>query len=583
VSDNGSRVLPANRLERSNSPWLVPLALIPGLAFMVVFVLRGAYSSGQWRWTLFDDALISFAYGRTLAETGEWVWFPGADRVQGITNPLWSALMAIPHVALSTPSGAIVLMTVFTIVLMLALSIITYATLLAAGLNRSPALVAMGAIPFLYPLTFWTVRGMEVGLIALCAVVMLLALVKIQDPLTRSRGSWFVLAGLAGTVAVLTRLDAIVIAATIAAVGFLLGTRQARRGWLLVLAGLAIAIGLVLVFQYVYWGDYLPNTYRLKVDGIPFGERLSRGLFATARALPLIVLVALAWYRIRRQAASAVLTAAVGGASAVTAAVIAYSIWTGGDAWEWSLMLNRTVSAGLPLALLAWMLATRSSPRIPGWGLLALAVSGVGLGATVNPTGVDARLALIGLALTSVAAFLVWLAPRSAARPTARSLLLALGFVVATSAPGALLWVPYGGLNVQEDQRFAFRAEELARVTDGDATIAVMWAGAPGYYSDRATIDMFGKSDRVIAQSPPSIDPATGEPYDFVPGHNKWDYEYSVRDLRPDVVFQLGDDRNVAEAEILDWGYERRCLADGWVSYFRTDSPHVRWDLLPVC
>lgn len=246
-------------------------------------------------------------------------------------------------------------------------------------------------------------------------------------------------------------------------------------------------------------------------------------------------------------------------------------------------MLNRTVSVALPAALIAWIIAYASAPQMSNAQLLAIAASGVGLGATVNPLGVDLRLAAIGTAISSTAALLVWLGSRFRSRTVARSLLLTVGFIVATSSPGALLWISYGGLNVHEDQRFAFRAEELARVTDEQARIAVMWAGAPGYFTERPVIDMFGKSDRVVAQLPPSIDPLTGSPYDFVPGHNKWNYDYSVRELRPDVVFQLGDDRDVAESSVMDWGYERRCLADGWVSYFRSDSPHVKWDQLALC
>lgn len=583
MNDKLGRAGVASTRERSETPWLVPMALLPGFVFMVFFALRSAYSSGQWRWTLFDDALISFAYGRTLAQTGEWVWFPGADRVQGITNPLWSALMALPHLFTSTPSGAIAMMTGLTIVLVLALSIIAYQTLTAVGVSQVPALTAMGAIPFLYPLTFWTLRGMEVGLVAFFSIALLLALAKIQNPSTQSRSLWFALAGVAGIGAVLTRLDAIVIAAVVAAIGFLLGDRRVRWVWIYILAALIGTVILVLLFQYLYWGDYLPNTYRLKVDGIPLTDRLSRGAFATARALPLVVLVAFAWSRVRRQSLSPAATSVVGAAGAITAAVVAYSIWTGGDAWEWSLMLNRTVSAALPAALVAWVIATAFSPQMSKVQLLTVAISGSGLGATVNPLGVDLRLAAIGTGITSSAALLVWLGSRMHFQQAASSLLFAVGFIVATSLPGALLWVAYGGLNVHEDQRFAFRAEELARVTDDQATIAVMWAGAPGYFSERPLIDMFGKSDRVVALLPPAFDPVTGAPYDFVPGHNKWSYDYSVRQLNPDVVFQLGDDRNVAESQVMDWGYERRCLADGWVSYFRSGSEHVRWDQLPVC
>ncbi len=208
------------RLERSHSLWLIPLALIPGFSFMVVFAVRSAYASGQWRWTLFDDALISFAYGRTLAETGEWVWFEGADRVQGITNPLWSAVMAVPHWLTSQPTAAIVLMTTLTIALMLFLSVLTYRTVLATGSDRATALVAMGSVPFLYPLTFWTLRGMEVGLIAVLACAMVLTLVRIQAHSANPHRSWFVIAGAAGAAAVLTRLDAIVVVLAVVGVGF---------------------------------------------------------------------------------------------------------------------------------------------------------------------------------------------------------------------------------------------------------------------------------------------------------------------------------------------------------------------------
>lgn len=63
------------------------IALAPGLAFLTAFVWRAGWiSDGRWQFTLFDDAMISMTYARTLAETGDWVWFPGAERVQGITN-----------------------------------------------------------------------------------------------------------------------------------------------------------------------------------------------------------------------------------------------------------------------------------------------------------------------------------------------------------------------------------------------------------------------------------------------------------------------------------------------------------------
>lgn len=560
------------------------LALLPGTAFMVLFIIRSAAQNSSWRFTLFDDALISFAYGRTLAQTGEWVWFPGADRVQGITNPLWSAIMAVVHLPSPSPQVAMAAMSVVGLIVVLGCAVIVHRIVLDAGGSNSLALIGAAFVPFLYPLVFWTVRGMEVGLIALLLLLVMWSLLRVSQQTGAYSRMWMALATICGALAVWTRLDALVLIGAIVLASWLSGNRSVRRAALLLAAVSLLAALLLLVFQGLYWGDYLPNTYRLKVDGIPLSDRLERGFFATARALPLLVVSTIAWLRLRNGdcRTSSALVAAI--SLAVTVVALTYSVWTGGDAWEWSLMLNRTVSAVLPVALAAWLLAfsTTSRPIRPGL-IAALAVSGIGLGFTVNPTLFSFRLAAIGVGLSCVAAaFVMWLR-RPTTRERLRALVLASAFFFATSAPGAILWVQFGGLNVAEDARFAARAEELREVTDPSAVIAVMWAGAPGYVTDRPLIDMFGKSDRVIATGPPAIDPQTGAAYPFIPGHNKWDYEYSIHLLRPDVVFQLGDDRGSVEGRILEWGYERRCLSDGWISYFRTDSPSVRWDELSSC
>ena len=56
-------------------------------------------------------------------------------------------------------------------------------------------------------------------------------------------------------------------------------------------------------------------------------------------------------------------------------------------------------------------------------------------------------------------------------------------------------------------------------------------AGATPYFCDRPFLDLLGKSDRHIARLPPAGP--------FLPGHNKWDYRYSIGELRPDVVNRI--------------------------------------------
>ena len=93
----------------------------------------------------------------------------------------------------------------------------------------------------------------------------------------------------------------------------------------------------------------------------------------------------------------------------------------------------------------------------------------------------------------------------------------------------------------------------LARLTPPEATIAVTAAGSIPYYARRETVDILGKNDAHVAHSKPKGP--------FVPGHNKWDYEYSIGKLRPDVIVQLWED-SPAPVQLARWGYVLNCL---WV------------------
>jgi hypothetical protein len=68
----------------------------------------------------------------------------------------------------------------------------------------------------------------------------------------------------------------------------------------------------------------------------------------------------------------------------------------------------------------------------------------------------------------------------------------------------------------------------IAENTSPEAVIAVHAAGQVPYYSERTTIDLLGLNDPAIAKGP-----GHGE---FYPGHNKWNYEYSIGQFQPDLV-----------------------------------------------
>ena len=160
------------------------LALIPGALFGIAFIFRPALETATAvPFTLFDDAMISMTYARTFVETGELVWFPGADRVQGITNPLWTLYMAVVHSAGFEGSSANLMVSLTSLVLVLASGLAVASLVLSALPNvryaRTASVVSGGTVPFLYPTLFWALRGMEVGLLAFATVLMLRASVGV--------------------------------------------------------------------------------------------------------------------------------------------------------------------------------------------------------------------------------------------------------------------------------------------------------------------------------------------------------------------------------------------------------------------
>jgi hypothetical protein len=58
--------------------------------------------------------------------------------------------------------------------------------------------------------------------------------------------------------------------------------------------------------------------------------------------------------------------------------------------------------------------------------------------------------------------------------------------------------------------------------------IAVHAAGQIPYYAERNTIDLLGLNDPIVARGQ-----GEGE---FYPGHNKWNYYYSINELQPDLI-----------------------------------------------
>jgi len=119
-------------------------------------------------------------------------------------------------------------------------------------------------------------------------------------------------------------------------------------------------------------------------------------------------------------------------------------------------------------------------------------------------------------------------------------------------------------------------ALDMRRVTRPDARIAVVLAGVVPYFTDRYMIDLLGKMDKKIAREPMHFSPETNIKRIFYPGHLKWDYDYSIDELKPDVVMRPWRMSEAATVERFTPTYLPTKLSG--LVFLRADSNAVLWD-----
>lgn len=511
------------------------LALTPAAIFGLYFIIRtrGTTPSGESRWILFDDAMISMSYARTFAQTGELVWFPGADRVEGITNPLWTMYMALLHL-LGLPANAIVLTVSITgLACVLATGWLTYHIARSLTSNETLCLTVAVVSSFTYSFVFWSLRGMEVGPLTLCAVAAIYFAVKLRDePRIRTLLSLCAVIVIGG----LLRFDFIIIAAVVS-VWLLLVSSGARNKVLYGFTPGVVAAGTVAAitaFRYAYYGEVFPNTYTLKMTGVSIGDRLARGLDTDLKLVAFLLLAVagatiIGFLRPHLFKDRQIVWMLLG----VTVVTVLYSTYVGGDAWEF--FPNRYVVPGV---------ITGNILAVVGVGQILTGRHGKRLGS---------------------------------------ALMVAVLVLLSTSLPAYYEWIQTRGLYVYGDHIVADWSTTLRQegIADDGAVIAVMTAGSSQYYSELPAVDVLGKSDPVIARAAPRKV--------FLPGHDRWDFDHTVLGLRPDIVTNLGFVTEDEWARILEQ-YEFYCMdfigqSESTVKYFLVlnGSPHVDVAKLRTC
>jgi hypothetical protein len=580
---------PAARVSRV--PYVV------ALGFYTVFVARtSTVVDGKRYFPLFDDAMISLTYARNLARGHGLVWNAGGARVEGITNPLWTAVMAVPQVLHVPESWTGLVVAAIAAGILLGCGRLAYALVRALAPDVPvAATAATWLVLFCYPLVFWSLRGMEVALLTLCALAAaILALRVAAAPNTRDQR----LLALVCAVGVLTRIDFTVFVVPIAAYLFCqrpAADRMRVAGrFTAVMAGVLVAQEIV---RRVYYHAWVPNTYTLKVGNTAVSDRLARGILATgftATVTCSVIFVFAVWCVARRRNPAFVLV------SALALAPFLYTIWVGGDAWEWMRYPDRYLVPGVVMLIcLACIgvcdfvehLRHGGQRRALVGGILGLLGVLVAFGLTPGGGRIFEGRADLGAPslqpisvlpvaiLVLVAGSGMWLGKHLGVMQT----LLLVGLALPLSVPAGVSWLQNGAIYQTLDQSGVNSGLLVRDVTLPGARIGVSAAGAVMYYSGRTGVDILGKSDPLIARLKPR--PETG----FWPGHMKWNYDISLGQERPDVVSNLWIIRCDEVQHFLDWGY-RVAHAIPSVAARSSDqallvlqnSPHVRWDQVVV-
>ncbi len=542
---------------------LLALIFIGYSAYAFVFIQQSLFEvEGQLYAALFDDAMISMSYARSLAQGSGLVWYPGAARVEGFSNPLWVGFMALIHL-LPLPQRLVSLPVMAAGALfMLGCLFFLYkiADRLFSG-RALPTLLTVFLAAFYYPLSNWSLLGTEVSLLLMITAAGIWLALRSLDEGRVMPGLYFLLAA-----STLVRLDMGVLFVVIWGWSFLFDRRNRWRHLAWGAGTLIVFLGAQTAFRLAYYGEWLPMTYHLKMAGVPLEFRLLRGYFTLQdfigglnKWLFFFSLTALLWRRERRWLLVAL----------ALAAQLAYSVYVGGDAWEHRGGANRFIALGMPFY---WLLLTAAGYHLVEYLALILARGRKSLAAALAIAG---RAALVVFTLLALLRANFYQNEGS------------LKFSLVNPKEGSLRYalLQQRSFFVPGSERYARDGLILRDLTTPNARIAVTAAGNSIYFAGRPGVDMFGKCDPTIAKMPARLDlmsdevnPTREDLLNLRPGHSKWLYSYSIGELQPDVVVEVFPSTTEEAASYLA-GYIPAEL-NGHTIYFKTGSANVLWDKL---
>ena len=495
---------------------------------------------GEKYYILFDDAMISMRYAYNLAHGHGLVWNPG-ERVEGFTNPLWVGFMALFHL-FSIEASKISFYIQWSGALFLLVTLFFVRGLVEQFTDELlPMLAAVTLTAFYGPLISWNLLGMEVSILTLILTAVLWIILR--NGISRFNPWIYLLLA----VSTLIRLDMAVPYLVILVMMFMVQTEYRRQHLIWGAGMLILFLGGQTLARYLYYGDLLPNTYYLKVTGWPFSLRIMRGIYTLIwfayYSNWAFMLLPFTFLLFRRDWKVVLLLAVLLGQ-------MAYSVYVGGDAWENHGGANRYIALAMPAFFVLFALSVQT---------------------------------LIDKAVTSLGS--TWQAANSA--PLVHVLIFAMAMLHFNLLLGDWRYIERWEFNRKPDyvagnERNLSIALALKNTTRPGASVAVIGAGTiPYLLPDRYAIDILGKTDPVIAKGAVSASMGIPDVPFMRPGHMKWDYAYTIGELKPDVIVSLWEGTNEEAAPYLE-DYVIAEIGDRIDVFLKKDSPNVLWDRVAI-
>lgn len=501
--------------------------------YCILFIINTSFIvNGVRYFCLLDDAMISMRYAKNFAHGHGLVWNIGGQPVEGYTNFLWVLIMAMFHLLPIPPEKMSLAVQLLGMVIVCGNLFVVRR--IALRLSDS-AWVSIGSVvltALYYPINNWTLRGMEVGALLL---IVNLVLWNVLVTMEGEKLPTFTLVVMA--IGILIRTDIVVVFGGILLAVTVLQHRSRKpiewRGYIIV--GLTL-IGHTL-FRFFYYGEPLPNTYYLKMTGVPLALRLHDGavrlwdfMCDASVFFFLVPLLLLFIYPSKRRIINLLLL--------TFCLQCAYSLFVGGDIFDAFLIANRYLSIVMPIFFI-----------LVSWAFFAL-LDNLRFALVIQTR--RSQWDLKGLLYGSLIVFTLY-------SFNERQI-----YCAAILAPA---------LEVSKDEWRVSMALAVKKSTTSDATIAVASAGSIPYFTERRAIDILGKNDRYIAH----LDARVTE--EFLPGHNKWDYNYSIKSLSPDVIVELWKNREEIQRYV-EQNYTTVRVNERSLLYYRTSSPYVTTDVI---